>query len=63
MRMVYGALFSKMMICLLAALVYIFQKRSAVDKLGLGICFVLYFVYTFAELSVLMQMSKEQKNG
>jgi hypothetical protein len=62
-RMVYGALFSKMMICLVAVLIYIFIKRSTVDKLGLGISFGLYFIYTFAEISVLMQMSKEQKNG
>jgi hypothetical protein len=61
--MVYGALFSKMMICLVGVLIYIFIKRSSVDKLGLGICFGLYFIYTFAELSVLMQMSKEQKNA
>jgi hypothetical protein len=60
--MMYSAMLGKMIICLLAITTYIILKRSAVDKLAIILCFVLYFIYTFTELSVLMKMSKAQKN-
>jgi hypothetical protein len=61
-RMMYSAMLAKMFICLLAITAYIIIKRSAVDKLAIILCFGLYLIYTFAELSVLMKMSKAQKN-
>jgi hypothetical protein len=61
-RMMYSAMLAKMFICLIAITCYIMVKRSAVDKPGIIICFGLYLIYTFAELSVLMKMSKAQKN-
>src|ERR1700751_5103242 len=61
-RMMYSAMLAKMFICLIAITCYIMVKRSAVDKLAIIICFGLYLIYTFAELSVLMKMSKDQKN-
>ena len=61
-RMMYSAMLSKMFICLIAIACYIMIRRSAVDKLAIILCFGLYLIYTFAELSVLMKMSKAQKN-
>lgn len=61
-RMMYSALLAKMFICLIAMACYIIVRRSAVDKPAIIICFGLYMIYTFAELNVLMKMSKAQKN-
>jgi len=61
-RMMYTALLVKMFICLIAITAYTVVKRSGVDKAAIVICFGLYLIYTFVELSVLMQMSKAQKN-
>ena len=63
LRMVYGGIFAKLAICVLAAFTYILAARSAVDKIALFGCFGLYFIYTFTEVKVLMQISKEQKNA
>jgi hypothetical protein len=61
-RMMYSALLAKMFICLIAITAYIMVKRSGVDKLAIMLCLGLYLIYTFVELSVLMQLSKAQKN-
>jgi hypothetical protein len=61
-KFVYAGIFIKMMVCLVAAIIYIFIARSNVSKLGLSGCFVLYIIYTFAEVKILTQLSKQQKN-
>jgi len=61
-RMMYTAMLVKMFICLVAITAYIIAKRSTIDKTAIVICFGLYLIYTFVELSVLMQMSRAQKN-
>ena len=63
LKMIYGGMFVKMIICMVAAITYILIARSAVDKFGLLACFGLYFIYTFAEVKLLMQLSKDQKNA
>ena len=62
-RFVYGGMLLRMVICLAAVLIYVFIVKANVSKFGLFGCFVLYFIYTFAEVKKLMQLSKQQKNA
>src|SRR5882724_9233879 len=61
-RFIYGGMFLKMIICIIAAMIYIFLARNSVSKFALFGCFILYIIYTFAEVKILMQLSKQQKN-
>lgn len=62
-RNVYGGMLLKMMICIAAALVYILLERNTVSKFALFGCFGLYIIYTFVEVKILMQLSKQQKDA
>jgi hypothetical protein len=61
--MVYGGMFLKMGICILATLVYAFIARSHLSKAAILICFGFYFIYTFAEVKILLALSKQKKNA
>ena len=63
LRMVYGGMFLKMMICLIAAFVYIVSVKKGVSKGAIFGCMFLYFLYTFVEVSILMKLSKQQKKN
>ena len=63
LRMMYSSLLIKMMICLGAALLYIYLAGKAVSKATILGCFGLYILYTFVEVKVLMRLSKLQKNA
>jgi hypothetical protein len=63
LRMLYSSLLVKMVLCLAAALLYIFLAGKAVSKFAIIGCFGLYLVYTFAEVRILMRLSKLQKNA
>ncbi len=63
LRMIYGSMFIKMMICLFSALLYIMAAGKGVDKAGIFMCMFLYFLYTFVEMGILMKISKQKKNG
>jgi hypothetical protein len=63
LRMVYGGMFLKMMICLIAAFIYIVTVKKGVSKGAIFGCMFLYFVYTFVEVSILMKLSKQQKKN
>ncbi|MGZ8535044.1 MAG: hypothetical protein ACXWV4_05880 [Flavitalea sp.] len=63
LRMIYGGMFIKMMICLFTALIYIMIVQKGVNKGGIFVCMGLYFLYTFVEMSILMKVSKLKKNG
>ncbi|MFI5151904.1 MAG: hypothetical protein ACHQET_01140 [Chitinophagales bacterium] len=62
LRMIYGAMFFKMILCMAAALIYALLARNQISKLGILGSFVFYFIYTFVEVKTLMQMSKHRKN-
>ena len=62
-RFIYGGMFLKMFICIVAAMVYIFIAKNSVSRFALFGCFGLYFIYTFAEVKILMQLSKQQKDA
>jgi hypothetical protein len=63
LRMIYGGMFIKMMLCLFAAIIYISIAGKSTNKGGIFICMFLYFLYTFLEMSILMKLSKQLKNG
>lgn len=62
-RMIYGGMLAKMAICIAAALIYILTEKGEVNKYALFGCFGLYFIYTFIEVKLLMQLSKGKKNA
>lgn len=63
MRMIYSAMFAKMMICMVSAFLYIVSYQKNVSKGGIFACMFLYFVYTFVELAVVLKLSKDKKNA
>ncbi|MHA4847710.1 hypothetical protein ACX0G7_26320 [Flavitalea antarctica] len=63
MRMIYSAMFAKMIICMVGAFIYIVTYKKNVSKGAIFACMFLYFVYTFVELSVVLKLSKEKKNA
>jgi len=63
LRMIYSGMFIKMMICLFAAIIYISVAGKSTNKGAVFICMFLYFLYTFLEMSILMKLSKQNKNG
>jgi hypothetical protein len=63
LKYIYGGMFLKMLICLIAAFIYISTFQSEVNKPAIFGCMILYFVYTFVEVSILLRLSKEKKNA
>jgi L-asparagine transporter-like permease len=61
LRMIYGGMFAKMMICLFAALIYIMIAKKGVSKGAIFGLMFLYFVYTFVEISIIMKLSRKEK--
>jgi FtsH-binding integral membrane protein len=61
LRYIYSGMFIKMLICLFAAFIYIASTNN-VNKPALFGCMFLYFVYTFMEVSILLRLSKQQKD-
>lgn len=61
LRMIYGGMFAKMLICLFAALIYIMIVKKDVSKGAIFGCMALYFVYTFVEISIIMKLSRKDK--
>lgn len=61
LRMIYGGMFAKMMICLFAALIYIMIVKKDVSKGAIFGLMFLYFVYTFLEISIIMKLSRKEK--
>ena len=63
LRMVYGAMFLKMMICLFTAFIYIMIAGKAVNKGAIITCLFFYLLYSFVEIVLLMKQSKQRKNA
>jgi len=63
LRSIYSGMLLKMAICIAAAFLYILLARHLVSKIAILGCFGLYLVYTFAEVNVLMQRSKQPKDA
>jgi FtsH-binding integral membrane protein len=63
LKYIYGGMFLKMLICIITAFIYIATFGKNVNKPAIFGCMFLYFIYTFVEVSILLRMSKEQKNA
>ncbi|HUQ66781.1 MAG TPA: hypothetical protein VM101_11530 [Flavitalea sp.] len=63
LRMIYGGMFAKMMICLFAAFIYIMIVKKGVSKGAIFGCMLLYLVYTFVEISIIMKLSRKERYG
>lgn len=63
LRMIYGGMFAKMMICLFAAVIYIMIVKKDVSKGAVFGLMFLYFVYTFVEISIVMKLSRKDGYG
>ncbi len=61
-RMIYSSLIIKMMVCMVAALLYGWLARSVNKNAILG-CFILYVIYTFLEVRALMKFIKKSPNN
>lgn len=61
LRYIYSGMFIKMLICIVAAFIYIASVDN-VNKPALFGCMFLYFIYTFIEVSILLRLSKQDKN-
>jgi hypothetical protein len=61
-RAVYSGVLSKIMICVIAAFIYISIAGKAANKAGIFGCMILYVFYTVAEVVILMKLSKQKKN-
>ena len=62
LRMVYSAMLLKMGVCIAAVLLYAFTIKP-VNKIAILIFFGLYFIYTFAEIKIVLRLNKAKKNG
>jgi hypothetical protein len=61
-RMIYSSLIIKMMVCMVAALLYGWLAKSVNKNAILG-CFILYVIYTFLEVRALMKFLKKSPNN
>ena len=61
-RMVYSSLIIKMIVCMVAALLYGWLTKS-INKNAIFGCFILYVVYTFLEVKVLMKFIRKSPNN
>jgi hypothetical protein len=61
-RMMYTSLIIKMMVCMVAALLYGWLSKTVNKNAILG-CFILYVVYTFLEVRALMKFIKKSPNN
>ena len=63
LRMIYGGMFARMMICLFSALIYIAIAGKKTDKGAIFGFMFLYFLYTFTEIWIIMKLSKQKKHA
>ena len=62
-RMMYGSLVVKMLVCLVAIGAYLLAVRPP-NRNGIMGCFILYILYTYLEVKILTQLSrKSPKNA
>jgi hypothetical protein len=57
-RMVYGSLLVKMLVCLLATLLYVLLAGPPNRNAIIG-CFIWYILYTYLEVRILTQLNKK----
>ena len=63
LRMIYGGMFLKMMICLSTGFIYIMVGGRNVNKGAIIGCLLLYLVYSSIEIGLLLKQSKPRRNA
>jgi hypothetical protein len=63
LRNTYSGLFFKLLVCAIAAIVYVLLHRENVNKPGLFTCIFFYFIYTLLEMRSLLQWNKARRNA
>lgn len=63
MRMVYAGMFIKMLLCLIATLLYVSTAAVQVNRGAIFACMFLYLLYTILEVAVIMKLSKQNRNA
>ncbi len=63
LRNTYSGLFLKLIVCLIAIVIYLFSVREHANKLGIIVCVFLYFVYSVLEMRSLLQWNKARRNA
>ncbi len=61
LRMIYGGMFGKMMVCLIAATIYIMTAGKDLSKGAIFGCMFLYFVYSFVEIAIILKLGRGKK--
>lgn len=62
-RAMYVSFMVKFFVVVIAAFIYIMMTRKNVNKPALGICAVLYIIYTVIETKALTRLLKQKKNA
>ncbi|MEO5684799.1 MAG: hypothetical protein ABIQ88_19310 [Chitinophagaceae bacterium] len=63
LRNTYSGLFLKLLVCLIAVIIYILIERERVNKPAIFACVFLYFLYMLLEMRSLMQWNKARRNA
>ena len=63
LRAMYGSFMVKFFLTAMVAFIYIMVAKKNVNKPALGICAVLYILYSFVEIKALLKLLKKKKNG
>lgn len=62
-RTMVGSLLIKMLICLVAVMIYAMASGGAINRNGILACFVLYLLYTILEVRVLQRLYRASPEG
>jgi hypothetical protein len=60
-RTVMGAMMLKMLICIIAVILYVYLSGNSFNKRGVFLALFLYLVYLATEVLVVMKMNKHRK--
>ena len=63
LRMLKGSMLIKMIVCGIAAFIYIVLAGKSVNTGGILGFMLLYFVYSISEAAIVMKLSKQNKNA
>ena len=62
-RMIYGSVLARMLVCLVAVFVYLGFSGKNINKEAIFGCMFLYVVYSVIEVSALLKLSKQNRNA
>jgi hypothetical protein len=63
LRNTFGSIMLKLLICVVAVLIYVLTVGDALNKGGLLVCVFLYLAYAILEMKSLLSWNKARKNA